>query len=153
MTKLTGKDLLAGALFAAMGIFFLYQARNYPLGALNRAGPGFFVTVICVLLIVVGAALVVRGVLKPGGRFEPMRLRPVFFIVASVVFFAATLRGFGLVPAILGTVVLGSLGAPTRRWHVVAGVALFLCVFCSLVFIWMLSMPIQYFAIPRGLLP
>ena len=51
------KDFWAGLMFAAFGIFFSGFGTRYTFGSAARMGPGYFPTVLGVILIVLGAVM------------------------------------------------------------------------------------------------
>ena len=58
------KDFWAGLLFSAFGLFFSGFGTRYAFGDAARMGPGYFPTVLGVLLIVLGAVIAL-GALSP----------------------------------------------------------------------------------------
>ena len=55
------RDLLAGCLFLAFGLAFLYFAQDYQLGSARRMGPAYFPVVLSLILIGIGLATVGRA--------------------------------------------------------------------------------------------
>lgn len=51
------QNLIGGLLTVALGVFVLAMAWHYPMGSLLRMGPGFFPSVIAVLIVLLGLAL------------------------------------------------------------------------------------------------
>ncbi len=65
-------DFWAGVMFVAFGAVAVYMSRNYPMGTAMRMGPGYFPHYLGMLLIGVGAAVSIKGLLKPGDRIGSM---------------------------------------------------------------------------------
>ena len=55
------KDFLAGLLFILLGGTAVYFARDYPMGWVERMGPGYFPTALGTILCLFGAWVMVRG--------------------------------------------------------------------------------------------
>ena len=78
------RDLLAGLLFAAFGVVALVISRAYEIGAASRMGPGYFPRMLGLLLVVLGAALALRG-FWPSSEAQPRwRWRPLLVVLAGV---------------------------------------------------------------------
>jgi hypothetical protein len=106
-------------------------------------GPGFFPAMLSGLLLLIAVALMVRSFLRSGETpFGEFAWRAVIVLTISIVVFAATARGLGMLP---GTFVatLIACGAsrqigPGRAVATAAGIA----VFCTLVFTEALGVPL-----------
>ena len=136
------KDFLAGLLFIAFGAVAVIEAAGYPIGSTMRMGPGYFPVVLGALLIGLGAAIsgyavAVRGD-RPLGRIG---LRPLILITLSLLAFAFLLGPLGLVPAIIGTVVVSCIGGYEFRPYETLMLAVGLTVFCVLIFYIGLGLP------------
>src|SRR5262249_13964174 len=75
-----------GLLLAAVALFFLVQAPRYPIGSLNRPGPGWFPIIIAAILLVIGIAIVVRSHFSAAIPLD-FRFRNIMLIAASLVSF------------------------------------------------------------------
>lgn len=149
------RDYYAGALMLLIGAIAVSQGRNYPIGSLQKMGPGFFPVALGALLIVLGvliagtassgAAEAVEGLPQPEAQGGWLRiilgwvciiLGPVFFIVFG--------RFFGLLPATFACVFVSALGDrdTTLRGATIlsAGVTVFGILLFS--YVLKLSMPI-----------
>ncbi|RIK92724.1 MAG: hypothetical protein DCC72_09145 [Burkholderiales bacterium] len=92
------RDFRAGAMFVVIGVAFAAFSQSYALGTPARMGPGFFPTMLGVLL-----ALLVRW-------------RPLVLILLSVLVFAIGLPRLGVVVSIALLVGISSLAAEDFRW-------------------------------------
>ena len=82
------RNLLKGLFLIAIALAFGLGAFSYPIGRLERAGPGFFPLLVSSLLFLLGAAMVVRS------RFQ--RRTPMYFNVRNIAIILASLAGFAI---------------------------------------------------------
>lgn len=112
------RDFWAGVMFLAIGVAFAVFAQQYDLGTPARMGPGFFPTMLGVLLALLGLAILLRSF---GGVGEIVRVgavgwRPLLLILLSVLVFALALPRLGIVVAIGLLVGISALAAHDFRW-------------------------------------
>ena len=140
------KDLAAGLIFIAIGVFFgLTAFLQLRAGTTFRMGPGYFPMLIGGVLAALGAAIVVRAVGHAASPFGHVSWRGIILITLAPVVFGATIEGLGLVLAIILTVLVS--GFASRRLGVALALALSvgLSVFCVLVFKLGLGLPLPMF--------
>lgn len=114
MTRLNFRDLVAGGLVIAIGLYFLAGALDMRIGSAKEMGPGYFPMLVGGLTIALGLLVLVLSFATPA-RLEEAHWRPMISVLAAIAGFALMLDQFGLVPAMLAGVVLSSLGDPTAR--------------------------------------
>jgi hypothetical protein len=104
-------------------------------------GPGYFPILLGLVLIGFGVAIGVTGLATPAAPLGPVSLRGVGLVTASIVFFALTVRGLGIGPALGGATLLAALS--TDRNPALAAILLSagLTAFCLLVFVVALRLP------------
>jgi uncharacterized membrane protein YiaA len=139
------KDLGAGATF--IGVALLYGGialQTLPLGDTFNMGPGYFPTVLVVILFGLGAILVVRSGFAQVATpfFEKISWRAVVALSLSLLFFGIFVRPLGLPLAVFIT----SLGcahaaSPVNYRRAFAGAAI-LTVLCTGAFVYGLRVPI-----------
>jgi Tripartite tricarboxylate transporter TctB family len=137
------QDLIGGLLSVALGAFALVTASDYPMGTLLRMGPGLFPSVIAVLIVLLGLALIGAAFRsRPSQRSGPITLRPVVMIGTGVMLFAVMLERWGLIPATLALVLVSSLAEP--RWRPVRAAVLAITVTALVyaIFIVVLQIPV-----------
>jgi hypothetical protein len=164
------KDLGAGGIFLAFGAAALGLARDLPMGTAGRMGPGYFPTVLGGLLALVGAAVMARAVLRglragspalaqdpappapagapppaPAGREPPFAWRPLVLVTAATAAFGILLRGAGLVPATLVLVIGSAWASPKFSLRTAVPLAVGSAIFCALVFVKALGVPLPIF--------
>jgi len=128
MRRLAGIDVLSGLMFAGMGTLALILGRDLNMGTAARMGPGYVPWLLSWTLIVLGAAMAGRGLLRGGARVDFGHWRPVILVTVAALSFGLLLEAAGLLPALVVLVVLAALGgAESRRWETV-GLTVFLAV-------------------------
>jgi hypothetical protein len=151
------KDFWSGIMFIAIGVIFALVAKGltlgesvliagYAMGTPARMGPAFFPFWLGLILIGFGIAITIGGVRTQGGeeaRFPVFHWRPILFVLGAVIMFGVVLRPLGMLLAGFLLVVVASLGNP-EEYRVKSTVLLAagLVIFCALVFVWGLSLPI-----------
>jgi putative tricarboxylic transport membrane protein len=135
------KDLLAGLIFIVFSGLFLLDASNYAFGNVRRMGPGWFPTMVSILLIAIGAAIVAKSFF--GRREAPPSFawQPLAIILVSLAAFTVLLRPAGVIPAVFALVMISAFAyRPVDIWPM-AGAALGLALFCAIVFVNLLGLP------------
>ena len=143
-------------MFAAIGATFAIIAKGvtigdsvllagYSMGNPARMGPAFFPFWLGVILFVLGAAIAVIGIRTQGGpddRFPRFHWRPIFFVLGAVIMFGLILKPVGMLLAGFLLVLVSSLGNPEFRMKPAVFLGIGLVIFCALVFVWGLRLPI-----------
>jgi hypothetical protein len=136
------KDFWTGVLFVAVGAAAVVLARDYPFGTTFKMGPGYFPTVLGVLLTGVGLMAVLRGLWRSGTAVGAFAWREMFLILAATVVFGVLLRGAGLILAVLLLVVVSAAASRHFRWGTAVALGAGMAAFCVLVFVKALGLPI-----------
>ena len=138
-------DILAGLSIIAVGAYGAWEATTFPLGHLNRMGPGYFPLCLGILLIALGV-----GILLVEGRSAqeqeerpPVRLRALLFVAAGISAFGFLIEWAGLLPAVVAAVLISALADRSNRPTSVLVLAAALSVFCVAVFIEILGVPMR----------
>lgn len=142
-----------GASLVLLGGFIAFIAAGYPLGSLFRPGPGFFPLAIALILVALGIGVMIENHLLgavPDGESDRADetappWRPLFFTALAMLAFAFLAERAGFVPATIALVLVSALAERRPHWRAIAGVALFMAVFGTLVFIYGLGLPIRPF--------
>ena len=141
-------DLLAGGVFAALGLAFSIGGARYDVGSALRMGPGYVPLLLGGILTVLGLVIVAQAFL--GGDEQtraladqerrPVPWVPAALLLAGVLFFGATVSGLGLAPSLFVTTFLAALAG--HRTGVVRALvtAAGLTVLCLLVFVSLLQL-------------
>ena len=136
------KDFYTGILLLGSCGVFAAGLMELPLGRIARPGPGFFPLMLLGLLFIFSIAILVNGLRTKGEALTPVPWRGLLIITGMTVFFGATIKGLGFIPAIAATAFVSCLA--TRQWTMLSALATaaILAVFSWLIFIWGLGLPI-----------
>lgn len=150
------KDFWGGVIFAAIGLMFAVIARGvsfgdtvllagYTMGTPARMGPGFFPFWLGVILVLLGAAISIAGLRAAHsgeGRLERFHVKELAFVLGAICLFGVLLKPIGMLAAGILLVVGASMGSATFNPRKAILLAVFLVVFCALVFVEGLKLPI-----------
>ena len=149
------KDFWSGVLFAVIGALFAVIAKGVPgltflpgyaMGTPARMGPAFFPFWLGLILFLLGVLIAINGARTKGGpdsAFPTFHWRPISFVLGAVIMFGVILKAVGMLIAGFLLVIVASLGNPEKvsmRGVLILAVAL--VIFCALVFVWGLKLPI-----------
>ena len=139
------RDVLAGAIFIALGLVFLVGALGLERGTAFRMGPGYFPLVLAGLLVLIGAAIALRALREEqvAIQMHAVPWRGLVLILAAPVLFGLTVRGLGLLPAIAIVALISSFASRRMTPVLAAGITVVLTAFCVLVFNVGLGLPIR----------
>ncbi|MGE0224566.1 MAG: tripartite tricarboxylate transporter TctB family protein [Acetobacteraceae bacterium] len=137
------QDLAAGLFLVAFAAFAWYLASDLPMGRLVRMGPGYLPVVLCWLLGGIGVIIAARGFTIEGPRLERWAWRPLIALCASLIVFGFLLERAGLALTIIATTLIASLAAPGIRWISTLILGAVLAVMSTILFVWLLGLPLQ----------
>jgi hypothetical protein len=143
MKYLCDKDVASGLMFLALGILGLGLSQQFDFGTTARPGPGFFPTVLSVLLMLIGGGVTVAGLLRPVVNTTQMGWRPFVYITLAVVVFALSIDRFGLVPSVLATSIIASFAKSGFGLAARLVTSAALALFSAILFIGLLGLPIE----------
>jgi hypothetical protein len=139
------KDFYAGLMYFSVGAAAAYIAKNYGMGSAVRMGPGYFPTLLAILLMIVGAVSLVRSFIRDGEAIQKFAWKPIGLIVGSVVLFGCCVRGAGLAPSLVILILLSASASPNFKWKTALILAALTTVFSVTVFVKGLSLPLPIF--------
>jgi hypothetical protein len=144
------KDLLSAALFVLIGVGAIVFAAGYPLGTLQRLGPGALPVLVGGLLVAVGFGLGVQTLLRVRGNLRFSFKRPSAEGVRATIFLSVALVAFGLLmrPAglFIATVTLVFLATRAEANTPVIGsvvLALIVAAMSVGIFVYAIGLPIR----------
>lgn len=140
-----GVVLMAIALFALWASSDLQGMHGFSFGA--GTAPRMF----GLLLLGLGAAVAVIGVMTDGAELAKYHWRGPLFVSLAILTFAVGIRPLGLVVAGLASFLIAALGTSETRWGETLLVGVGLTIGCALLFPYVLGLPMPLF--PRFLMP
>ena len=141
------RDVVGGCLIVAIGALFLLLGRDLDFGSSFRMGPGYFPTILSVLMMILGGAMTLKGLrgARVEGAFSHIPWIGFLGLIGSVVFFGLTLRGMGIAPAVALVVFVTASASRYGRWATSLMLAIGMATFCTLLFIYALGLPLPIF--------
>ena len=136
------KDFWTGLLYILFGSSAILIARDYGMGTGGRMGPAYFPNILGGLLIVIGAISVIRSFIAHGAPIGTFAIKGLLLVSVSVLVFGIVVRGAGLAVAIPILVIISAYASKRFRWGPTLLIAAGLTMFCSLVFIRGLGIPL-----------
>jgi hypothetical protein len=131
------RDFWSGIMFLALGVLFTIFSQAYQLGTPARMGPGFFPTMLGVLMALLGLVIAWRATAPSSGsaRLEGVGWRELFLILLSVAVFSATLPYLGMVVAVTLLIAISAIASHEFSWKETAISIVVLLVMSDLVFV------------------
>jgi putative tricarboxylic transport membrane protein len=106
-------------------------------------GAGTAPRMFAVLLLGLGIAVMVVGLVSDGEHITTYAWRGPLFVSLSILSFAITIRPLGLVISAFVTFMVAALGTHETRWKETTIVGIVLTAFCSFLFPYALGLPMQ----------
>ena len=144
------QDFVGGIALMAIAIFALWASSDLQGMHGFSFGAGTAPRMFAVLLLALGFAVMVMGILTEGAHLAGYAWRGPLFVSLAILSFAATIRPLGLVISAFASFMIAALGTPETRWKETIIVGIFLTIGCSLLFPYALGLPLQLF--PRFLI-
>ena len=132
-----GVVLIALALFALWASSDLQGMRGFSFGA--GTAPRMF----GVLLLVLGVAIALVGLLTEGPVLAHYAWRGPLFVSLAILSFAVMIRPMGLIISAFASFLISALGTHETKWKETIIVGICLTAFCSLLFPYALGLPLQ----------
>lgn len=136
------KDFWIGVVYLAFGSAAIIISRDYSMGTALKMGPSYFPTILGSLLILIGIISLLRSFVKSGTPFGVFALKGLVLIIASIILFGFIVRRVGLVIALPTLVIISSYASTQFRWKYSLALAAGLTIFCILVFLKGLGVPL-----------
>ena len=105
------RDFFAGLIFVGFGLAAFLLARDYPMGTTVRMGPGYFPSLLGLLLTFAGAVLIGRSLVLQGPKVSRLALLPLVCVLGAVLAFGVLLERLGLVAATVALIFIACLAA------------------------------------------
>jgi hypothetical protein len=136
------RDFWTGVIYVAFGLTAVLIARDYGMGTTLKMGPSYFPTVLGSLLILIGIVSVARSFTQAGAPISVFAYKGVLLVVVSTLVFGFIIRGAGLAVALPVFVIMSAYASVHFRWGPTVALAAGLTVFCILVFVKGLGVPL-----------
>jgi hypothetical protein len=136
------RDFWTGIIYVAFGLAAILIARGYGMGTAFRMGPAYFPTVLGILLVLIGTVSLLRSFIRPGAPISAFAVKGAFLVVFSTLVFGFIIRGAGLAVALPALVIMSAYASAHFRWPPTLALAAGLTVFCILVFLKGLGVPL-----------
>jgi hypothetical protein len=138
-----GRDAAAGLFFMAVGLAGLWVGRNLNVGTADAMAEGYFPRTMCILLLVIGAAILATALRRPDREIGRVALRPLVAVTASIIAFAIGLERLGLVLTVLVSVAIANLAGRPMRILLLLALVTVLAVSIAGIFVWGLGLPLR----------
>ena len=146
------KDFWGGVLFAVIGLFFALVAYGikplgipgYSMGVPARMGPAFFPFYLGMLLFILGVIIAVGGFRHTGTEehFPRFHWKPILYVLGAVLLFGIILKPAGMLLSGILLVIIAGFGSAHFSLKRSLILSVVLVIFCALVFVWGLKLPI-----------
>jgi hypothetical protein len=136
------KDFWSGLMFLGFAAVTVVTASGYSMGRGGRMGPGYFPTLLGIVLAVLGTILVIRSLIIHGDKIERIALKPLIILVGCVVLFGAMIKPLGLVIALPVTTFLSAFAGEEMRWKEALMLSAGLTVMSLIIFVYVLGLPL-----------
>jgi putative tricarboxylic transport membrane protein len=143
------QDFVGGIALMAVAAFALWASSDLQGMHGFSFGAGTAPRMFGVLLLALGAAVALAGLVTDGAQLASYAWRGPLFVSLSILSFSVTIRPLGLVVSAFASFIIAALGTPETRWKETIIVGICLTVGCSLLFPYALGLPLQLF--PRFL--
>lgn len=139
------KDFWAGVMFILFGGFFTGVGTQYTFGTAARMGPGYFPTVLGVLLMLLGLIVAVSGLSKKNTeeKVDKFAWDVLFFVLGPIVLFGLLLQPLGLILSMIVLIMGVSYASHEHGWKASILNTVFLIALCMFVFIYALELQFQ----------
>jgi len=137
-----GKDFWAGIIYIVAGSGAWIISRDYGMGSAGKMGPAYFPTILGVLLTVIGIISILRSFLKSGSPIGVVAWKGLALIVVSTLLFGMIVRGAGLIIALPLLVIVSAFASSRFSWKYSLAEAAVITVFCIVVFLKGLGVPL-----------
>ena len=136
------KDFWTGLIYVFFGSSAILIGREYGMGTAIKMGPAYFPTILGGLLVGIGAISVIRSFIIPGTPIAAFAFKGLTLVTVSALVFGFLVRRAGLAVALPLLVIISAYASTRFRWRPTLLLAAGLTVFCALVFLKGLGIPL-----------
>jgi putative tricarboxylic transport membrane protein len=135
-------DFCAALIYLGIGLSAIYTGWELPMGTALKMGPAYFPAVLGWLLSLIGLISLARSFVRKGAPIPAFAWRPLLLITGATVVFGLLLRGAGLAIALPLFVIMTAFASAKFRWGQSLALAAGATIFCALVFVKGLGVPL-----------
>ena len=136
------KDFISGLIFIGLGLSFILIAQDYKMGTATRMGPAYFPTILASVLTLIGLGVTLRALFRDGDPVTGFAWKQLLLVLVGTVVFGLLVRNAGLIAALLAYVGITATASVYFHWKSTVLLAAGLTVFCVIIFIKALGLPI-----------
>jgi putative tricarboxylic transport membrane protein len=137
------QDFVGGLAMIAIALFALWASSDLQGMHGFSFGAGTAPRMFAVLLLGLGIAVMVVGLVTDGEHITTYAWRGPLFVSLSILSFALAIRPLGLIVSAFASFMIAALGTPETKWKETIIVGVCLTAFCSLLFPYALGLPLQ----------
>lgn len=137
------QDFVGGLVLVAIALFALWASSDLQGMHGFSFGAGTAPRMFAILLLGLGVAIAVVGVVTEGAHLAVYAWRGPLFVSLSILSFAIAIRPLGLIISAFMSFMISALGTPDTRWKETIIVGICLTLGCSLLFPYALGLPLQ----------
>ena len=138
----SAKDFWTGLIYIFFGLSAVLLATDYGMGTAIKMGPGYFPIVLGALLTLIGIIAVGRSFVGPPAPIGRFAVKGLLLVVGSTFLFGLLVRRAGLAIALPLLVMVSARASAQFRWRPSIALAAGLTLFCVLVFLKGLGVPL-----------
>ncbi|MES2028205.1 MAG: tripartite tricarboxylate transporter TctB family protein [Pseudomonadota bacterium] len=136
-------DFYTGLLLVVVAAVALLYIRTLTVGTVLEMGPGYFPLGLALILLGMGLVMIVKGLTTAGVPVGAVHLRPLFLILLSFAAFGLLVERAGLAISIVVQVGLAHFASRETTWLASVITAVALAIVSSIVFVWLLKIPVS----------
>jgi putative tricarboxylic transport membrane protein len=137
------QDFVGGLAMVAIALFALWASSDLQGMHGFSFGAGTAPRMFAVLLLGLGIAVTIVGLVADGEHITTYAWRGPLFVSLSILSFALAIRPLGLIVSAFASFLIAALGTPETKWKETIIVGVCLTAFCSLLFPYALGLPLQ----------
>jgi hypothetical protein len=142
-----GRDFIGGLTMICVALLFIWFGRDLEVGNSFQMGPGYFPTMLSLVLIAIGALIIVQSIIVHAEESEPeaWNWTASALVILGPIGFGLVLSGLGLAPTMFLLIVGVAAASRYAKWRHSILLGLFLSVCSVLLFTRLLSLPVSAF--------